>query len=80
MSSEAPEAVKDDVWTLKGTLIGNSENVSIVVIPKEEWDAHKARVEAMVNLINGVINGLAANPLFMSMVPPDVLSQMQGKL
>ncbi len=49
-------------------------------VSDEEWRAHIARVEAMVNLINGVINGLANNPLFMSMVPPDVLEQMRGKI
>ncbi len=51
-----------------------------ITIPLDEWKAYQARVEVMINLINGVINGLASNPLFMSMIPPDILSQMQGKI
>lgn len=49
----------------------------VAYIPVEEWNAHRERVEAMVNLINGVIKGLSTNPLFKSMIPPDVLQQME---
>lgn len=60
----------------------DSERVTHVVayIPIEEWRAHKERVEAMINLLNGVFNGMATNPMLKSILPPDVLQQMAGKL
>jgi hypothetical protein len=51
-----------------------------ITVPKVEWDAHVKRVESLVDLITGVMNGLSSNPLLMSMVPPDTLNQMRAKL
>ena len=83
MSNEAPESfalVPSGKIDSDGRIAVDHEEQYVIIVPKAEWDAHRERVEAMTNLINGVINGLASNPLFMSMVPPDVLAQMRGKL
>lgn len=52
----------------------------VAYIPIEEWNAHRDRVEALVNLINGVVNAMARNPALMAVLPPDVIQQMSGKL
>lgn len=61
-----------------GTVTAISKDEAVVIIPLAEWNAHRDRVESLINLINGIINGLANNPMFMAMVPPDVLEQMRG--
>lgn len=68
MNGEAPE------------ITNHVSNGVAIIIPKEEWEAHKARVEALVNLVNGVINGMASNPMMQAVIPPDVLRMMRGSL
>lgn len=73
MNKKAPDA-------LYGPITVDDENAenATITIPVAEWNAHRDRVESLVNLINGIINGLANNPMFMAMVPPDVLEHMRG--
>lgn len=49
-----------------------------IVIPLDEWNAHKEKVESLVNLLTGVMQGLSGNPMLMAMLPPNVLNSMRG--
>lgn len=45
-----------------------------VSIPKLEWDAHVAKVNACVELLNGLVGALANHPMLGAMIPQDVLN------
>jgi hypothetical protein len=73
MTTQAPNTESRTI------LVEKNEGVqeAVIVIPLDEWNSHKARVEQLVALLNGVIRGLAGNPLMLSMLPPDIVAEMQ---
>ncbi len=43
-----------------------------VSVPLDEWRAHTAKVEACVELLNGLVGALANHPMLGAMIPQDV--------
>lgn len=77
MMNEAPETTM--AIDVKQFVDGNKDAV-VFVLSAEEWEAHRQRVESLVTLVNRVVNGMAENPLFLAMLPPDVLETMRQQV
>lgn len=47
-----------------------------VLIPREDFDKHVARVEVCVGTLNGIMSALAANPMFAGFLPADLRAKI----
>ena len=52
--------------------------VSVPEMSAEDFRAHVKRVEMLVGLVEGVLKGAAAHPLFASVIPPDVMAEIRN--
>jgi malate synthase len=62
----------------EATLVETQADTVVVVIPKDEWEAHMKRVEGVFNLVEKMLTSLAANPMFAGMLPPDVQQDLRN--
>lgn len=56
-----------------------NDEMQVIVVSREEWEAHRQRVETLVSLLGSMVNALSQNPMFMAMIPPDVLAEMRQR-
>jgi len=50
---------------------------AMLLVPIEDWLAHKQRVESLCELLENLFGALAQNPMFGAMVPPELLAKLK---
>lgn len=51
---------------------------AIIQIPREEWELHRQRVESLIMIMAGVLEGASRHPLLGSMVPPEMIAHLHS--